>query len=151
MRLKLQECYVGGLDNLLTKQTPPVPQDYEGRIQTLQEHLDATKSLHTESRGAADQAIQDLNKANERIIALETAQSKSVQDLLSLQSRLSQTLNQLHALQDEHGSLSNDQCSTRIGSISDQTCRTQAITLRASPLCVSITNGGYSRNIQQTP
>ena len=91
-----------GLDNLLTKTTRPIPQDYEGRIQTLQEHLDATKSLHSESRESADQALAELAKANERIVSLEAAQSKSVQDLSTLQSRLSETLYQLHNLQDEH-------------------------------------------------
>lgn len=91
------------LDTIVTRSSPTaVSTDYEGRIRTLQDHLDATKSLHSESRQHVDAATRDLSKANERIATLESAQSQSVRQVADLQSRLSETVDQLQHLQGEH-------------------------------------------------
>jgi chromosome segregation ATPase len=92
-----------GLDNLVARSTPSNSTlDYDGRIRSLQEHLDATKSLHTESREAHDNATQELQKAHERITALEQAQAQSVREAGNLQTRLSESLDHLNSLQEEH-------------------------------------------------
>ena len=90
------------LDTIVTRSSPTVSTDYEARIRTLQDHLDATKSLHSESRQQVDVATRNLSKANERIAALESAQSQSVRQVADLQSRLSETVDQLQHLQGEH-------------------------------------------------
>ena len=88
---------LNSLDNLAPR-APTDSTDYDGRIRTLQEHLDKTKSLHAESREAHDNATQELSKAHERITLLETAQSQSVREIATLQTRLSESLDQLHTL-----------------------------------------------------
>ena len=92
---------LNSLDNLAPR-APTDSTDYEGRIRTLQEHLNKTKSLHAESREAHDNATQELSKAHERIALLETAQSQSVREIATLQTRLSESLDQLQSLQGEH-------------------------------------------------
>jgi chromosome segregation ATPase len=86
----------------LSPRTPTDSTDYDGRIRTLQEHLDKTKSLHAESREAHDNAIKELATAHERIAFLETTQSQSVREIATLQTRLSESLDQLQSLQGEH-------------------------------------------------
>jgi chromosome segregation ATPase len=90
------------LDTIVNRSSPTTSTDYEGRIRTLQDHLDSTKSLHAESRQQVDAATRDLSKANERITTLESSQSQSVREVADLQSRLSETLDQLQHLQGEH-------------------------------------------------
>jgi chromosome segregation ATPase len=91
-----------GLDNLGSRSTSTNTVDYDSRLRSLQEHLEATKTLHTESREAHENATQELQKAHERITALEQAQSQSVREAANLQTRLSESLEQLSALQEEH-------------------------------------------------
>jgi chromosome segregation ATPase len=94
---------INGLDTLVSRSTPTTPTiDHDARIRSLQSHLEATKSLHAETRDAAETAAEELSKANERIAALEAAQSQSVREAAALQTRLSESLDQLNALQEEH-------------------------------------------------
>ena len=90
------------LDTIVNRSSPTTSIDYEGRIRTLQDHLDSTKSLHAESRQQVDAATHNLSKANERIATLESSQSQSVRQVADLQSRLSETIDQLQHLQGEH-------------------------------------------------
>lgn len=94
---------ISGLDTLVSRSAPTSPTiDHDARLRTLQTHLDATKALHAESRDAAEIAAQELSKANDRIAALEAAESQSVREAAELQTRLSESLDQLNALQEEH-------------------------------------------------
>jgi len=92
---------LSGLDNL-SPQMASDATDYEGRLQTMQGHLDATKSLHAESREAHEVAVQELAKANERVAALEASQSEHIKEIANLQSQLSQSIDQLQSLQGEY-------------------------------------------------
>jgi len=92
---------LNGLDNLSPRMASDAT-DYDGRLQTVQEHLNATKSLHAESRAAHEATVQELAKANERVAALEISQSSHIKEIASLQSQLSQSIDQLQLLQGEH-------------------------------------------------
>ena len=94
-----REALVEGLGNLTTR--PPVNTDYEGRIQLLQDQLNATKSVHMDSVSTAEQAQRDLARANERIASLEQMHSESVKETANLHARLSESLDQLHTVQED--------------------------------------------------
>lgn len=92
---------LSGLDTL-SPRTASDSTDYEGRLQTIQEHLDVTKSLHEESREAHEAAVRDLAKANDRVATLESSQTEHIKEVADLQAQLSQSIDQLQSLQGEH-------------------------------------------------
>lgn len=97
-----RQAMLNGLGNLTTRTPQTSTIDFEGRVQLLQDQLDSTKLLHSETVESTEKANNDLAKANGRIAALELAHAESIKETNALQTRLSESLDQLHSIQEEH-------------------------------------------------